>query len=201
MKVLILDNYDSFTYNLVHILGSFDDVELTVCRNNQIAAGRAGDFDRIVFSPGPGIPDEAGIMKEIIRQLAGKIPMLGVCLGHQAIAEVFGARLKNLDKVFHGVASPIKVVVNDPLFDEVPAPFAAGRYHSWVVETEGLPADLEALAFDGAGHMMALRHRTLPIRGVQFHPESVMTEHGMQIMRNFLYKIPVSQENGKTVQS
>ncbi len=187
MNLLVLDNYDSFTYNLVQYLEELLEGEVTVRRNDAIGPEEAARFDAIVLSPGPGLPAEAGIMPELIRALAGRRPILGVCLGHQAIAEAFGGSLINLKEVYHGKETDIHICVADePLFEGLPDPFRAGRYHSWVVDGATLPEVLEVTATDAAGRIMALRHRTLPLHGVQFHPESIMTPHGKQMLANWL---------------
>jgi anthranilate synthase component 2 len=190
MNILILDNYDSFTYNLVHytkeILGSAP----AVFRNDELSLEEVDDFDVIILSPGPGIPKEAGIMPELIRHYQQTKPILGVCLGHQAIAEAFGARLQNLKQVYHGKQTSIHITRPDsPLWKEVPAIFEAGRYHSWSVEKASLPACLHAIAVDEQGEIMAIQHSDLPVFGLQFHPESIMTDYGFQIMSNFLSHI------------
>lgn len=185
MKLLIIDNYDSFTYNLVHLVESLG-TECTVVRNDKISLSEVAQYDSIILSPGPGIPDEAGITKKVIQQFSTSKKILGVCLGHQAIGEVCGGQLINLSEVYHGVATPVQVKVNDKLFDDVPSTFLAGRYHSWVVSEEKFPDELEITATDANGQVMALRHRTHNVRGVQFHPESVLTEHGSKIINNWL---------------
>lgn len=183
-QVLVIDNYDSFTYNLVHYLEELGGA-VTVRRNDKITLEEVGGFDRIVLSPGPGIPDEAGLLKEIIARYASGKRIFGVCLGQQAIAEVFGGHLLNLDQVYHGVATPVKVVLEDYLFKGLPEVFQVGRYHSWVVAPD-LPETLEATALDEAGQLMALRHRQYDVRAVQFHPESVLTPQGKKILENWL---------------
>lgn len=185
-KILVFDNYDSFTYNLVHYVEQLDGVEVTVCRNDKMEPEAAEAFDKIILSPGPGLPAEAGLLLPLIRRYAASKPMLGVCLGHQAIGEVFGAQLLNLEQVYHGVATPLHVVQPGYLYAGLPETFAAGRYHSWVVQEAGFPDTLEITARDENGYIMGLRHRTLDVQGVQFHPESVLTEHGMQLLRNFV---------------
>ena len=189
MRILILDNYDSFTYNLYHIvedlLGEEDTLE--VFRNDKISLGDVGTYDKIIISPGPGLPGEAGNTCELIRHYAHKKSILGVCLGHQAITEVFGGRLQNLDKVLHGVAIPTRVVKSDALlFRGCPDQFDTGRYHSWVPERKSFPPCLEITAIDQGGNIMALQHKTLDVHGVQFHPESVMTTVGRQILKNWV---------------
>ncbi|MBC8303583.1 MAG: aminodeoxychorismate/anthranilate synthase component II [Pelagibacterales bacterium] len=184
MKVIVIDNYDSFTYNLVHYLEELN-CEVTVKRNDQIDIKEIKDYDKIVLSPGPGIPNEAGLLKEIISFYSDSKSILGVCLGHQAIAEVFGAELINLKSVYHGVATEIKVTKEDPIFRNLSSPLKVGRYHSWIVK-EPLPKDLEPLAHDDNGQLMALKHKFYDVRGVQFHPESILTEGGKSLLNNWL---------------
>ena len=184
MRILVIDNYDSFTYNLVHYLEDLA-CEVTVKRNDQLTIEEVADYDKIVLSPGPGIPDEAGLLKTIISTYAETMPILGVCLGHQAIGEVFGGSLFNLDQVFHGVATPIRVVCDDPLFAGLGKQFEVGRYHSWVVE-KPLPEDLLLLAEEDNGQVMAMKHKTYDIYGVQFHPESILSPAGKQLLDNWL---------------
>ncbi len=184
-KVLVIDNYDSFTYNLVHYLEDLD-CEVTVKRNDKLSLEDVDAFDKIVLSPGPGIPDEAGLLKEIIATYASTKSILGVCLGQQAIGEVFGGTLSNLDKVYHGVATNVKTVVADEiLFEGLGNEFEVGRYHSWVVDAN-LPDVLEATSVDENGQIMSLRHKTFDVRGVQFHPESVLTPKGKLILENWI---------------
>lgn len=185
MKTLIIDNYDSFTYNLAHLLKELG-TDVTVVRNDCFRLPLVAAYDKIVLSPGPGIPSEAGLLMDVIRTYAGRKPILGVCLGEQAIGEAFGARLTNLSEVYHGVQTPVHVTRPDYLFDGLPTEFPAGRYHSWVVSPDGLPDTLEVTALSPEGHIMALRHRTLDVRGIQFHPESVLTPQGKRILQNFL---------------
>ena len=186
MKILVLDNYDSFTYNLVHALKKFEGVKVTVIRNDEVMDDEPGLFDKIVFSPGPGIPEEAGKMLAVIRNYAGKRPMLGVCLGHQAIGEAFGGKLQNMNKVLHGIATPIHVTATSYLFKDMPETFEAGRYHSWIVEKEALPSVLEVTALDAEGRIMSMQHRKFDIQGVQFHPESILTPMGEKILENWI---------------
>lgn len=184
-KILVIDNYDSFTYNLVHYLEDLD-CEVTVYRNDEFDIDEIAVFDKILLSPGPGIPDEAGLLKEVIRKYGPTKSIFGVCLGQQAIGEVFGGTLSNLDKVYHGVATMIKTVVDDELlFEGLGKEFEVGRYHSWVVDTN-LPDVLEATSFDENGQVMSLRHKTFDVRGVQFHPESVLTPNGKRILENWV---------------
>ncbi len=187
MKIVVIDNYDSFTYNLVHLVREFG-VEVDVKRNDQFALSELEPYDRIILSPGPGIPSEAGLLLDVIKTYAGKKPMLGVCLGHQAIGEVFGAKLENLKDVYHGVATPIDIVADDVLFDGLPRSIEVGRYHSWVISHEGFPDSLEITAESAEHQIMAVRHKTLNIRGIQFHPESVLTPDGHKIIDNWLNK-------------
>ncbi|MBW6499539.1 MAG: aminodeoxychorismate/anthranilate synthase component II [Bacteroidales bacterium] len=189
MKILILDNYDSFTFNLYHIVESLlpDGNILEVHRNDQIDLDAVGHYDKIIISPGPGLPDEAGITCELIRRYAAEKSILGVCLGHQAIAEVFGGKIQNLEQVLHGVAISTKVVKADALlFRHCPDVFETGRYHSWVADPDTFPKALEITAIDASGNIMALQHKTFDVHGVQFHPESVMTPVGRLILRNWV---------------
>jgi anthranilate synthase component 2 len=186
MKILVLDNYDSFTYNLVHYLEKATDAVIEVHRNDKISLKEIERFDKILLSPGPGIPSEAGILLDIIKKYASKKSILGICLGQQAIAEAFGGSLINLEEVFHGVATPINIIANDYIFKNIPEKLNVGRYHSWVVNKNDLPNELEITAADKFGNIMALRHKTLNVRGVQFHPESILTEYGFDIIANWL---------------
>jgi len=184
-KVLVIDNYDSFTYNLVHYLEDLD-CEVTVKRNNKITLEEVGEFDKIVLSPGPGIPEEAGLLKEIIKAYAPTKSILGVCLGQQAIGEVFGGQLKNLEQVYHGIATTVTLSVEDEsLFNGMDKTFEVGRYHSWVV-VEDLPDCLEATSFDENGQIMSIRHKEYDVKGVQYHPESVLTPDGKKILENWV---------------
>jgi len=186
MKIIVIDNYDSFVYNLVHYLEELDCV-VTVKRNDQFILDEITNYDKIVLSPGPGIPEEAGLLKEVIEEYAAKKPILGVCLGQQAIGEVFGGKLINLPKVFHGVATNIKVLVKDePLFKGMKNNLTVGRYHSWVVSKELFPEVLEITSVDENGQIMSLRHREWDVRAVQFHPESVLTPQGKLIIKNWV---------------
>lgn len=185
-KMLLLDNYDSFVYNIVHAIERLG-YEVDVFRNDKISLDAVGEYDKIILSPGPGIPSEAGILCDVIRKYGSTKSLFGVCLGEQAIGEVYGATLTNLSDVFHGVATDINVIAEDPIFDGVEATFEAGRYHSWCVSSEGLPKCLEVTALDSVeGRIMALRHREHDVRGVQFHPESILTPLGSQIIENWL---------------
>ena len=185
MKIVIIDNYDSFTYNLSHMVKELG-VQVHVVRNDQFQLEQLNAYDKIILSPGPGIPSEAGLLTDVIRTYAGHKPILGVCLGHQAIGEVFGGRLENLSEVFHGVATPCHIIADDPIFKGVQRDITVGRYHSWVVAKEGLPDCLEITAESDEGQVMALRHRMFPIHGIQFHPESVLTPNGVTIIKNFI---------------
>ena len=184
MNILVIDNYDSFTFNLVHYLEELG-CTVTVKRNDQFNLEEVAGYDKIVLSPGPGIPDEAGLLKATIEAYASRIPMLGVCLGHQAIAEVFGGSLTNLSTVFHGVASQMTILQDDALFAGLPSSFDVGRYHSWVVN-KPLPEGFILLAEEENGQVMAFKHETHPIYGVQFHPESVLTPDGKQLLKNWV---------------
>jgi len=183
-KILVIDNYDSFTYNLVHYLEDLD-CEVIVKRNDQLALEEVDAFDKIVLSPGPGIPDEAGLLKEIIAKYAPSKSIFGVCLGQQAIAEVFGGSLINLEEVYHGIATKINITQEDILFEGLPKEIEVGRYHSWVVNPE-LPEVLKATSFDENGQVMSLRHSEYDVCAVQFHPESVLTPEGKKILENWL---------------
>jgi anthranilate synthase component 2 len=190
MKILVFDNYDSFTYNLVHLVEKILHQKVEVHRNDMIGLEKVKEYDKIILSPGPGIPSEAGLLLPLIREYASTKSMLGVCLGHQAIGEAFGGRLVNLSTVFHGVATPVKLChsesVAHPLFKGLPDIIEAGRYHSWIVSDENFPKDLEVTARDDNNYIMGLRHKTYDVQGVQFHPESVLTPMGEVIMRNWL---------------
>lgn len=185
MKTVIIDNYDSFTYNLSHLVKELG-AEVCVVRNDRFNLDDIDAFDKIILSPGPGIPSEAGLLLDVIRRYAGRKPILGVCLGHQAIGEAFGGTLENLSEVFHGVATPCHIIAEDPLFKGIAPDFEVGRYHSWVVSRENIPDCLEVTAVSDEGQVMALRHRTMEIHGIQFHPESVLTPEGRIIIQNFL---------------
>ncbi|MDY4464461.1 MAG: aminodeoxychorismate/anthranilate synthase component II [Prevotella sp.] len=185
MKIVIIDNYDSFTYNLSHLVKELG-ADVTVFRNDKFLLNEIEQYDKIILSPGPGIPSEAGLLLDVIRTYRGRKPMLGVCLGHQAIGEVFGARLTNLSTVYHGVATEGTQYGNDPIFRGMPKRIIMGRYHSWVVDSTSLPECLEVTAMSDDGYIMALRHRHYDIHGIQFHPESVLTPKGRQIVKNWL---------------
>ena len=206
VRLVIIDNYDSFTYNLSHLVKELG-AEVTVKRNDQFDLNELEEYDKIILSPGPGIPSEAGLMCDVIRTYAGRKPILGVCLGHQAIGEVFGAKLENLSEVFHGVATPCHVlpstkinkcdsqvagdlqspIPSDVIFAGLPSDIVVGRYHSWVVSKDNFPDCLEITALSDEGQIMALRHRTFDIHGIQFHPESVLTPDGINIIKNFVF--------------
>jgi len=185
-RILIVDNYDSFTYNLYHLIKELGFLNIEVLRNDKLTLNDVESFGKIILSPGPGVPSEAGWLCDIIQRYASKKSMLGVCLGHQAIAEVFGARLLNLKEVFHGVTTPVQVVKPDMLFEGLPDTFEVGRYHSWVVDSVGFPSSLDVTAIDADGSIMALRHREYDVRGIQFHPESILTPTGARILGNWL---------------
>lgn len=186
-KILLLDNYDSFTFNLFQLVGEVRGAMPDVFRNDKITLEEVKKYDKILLSPGPGLPSEAGIMPELVKQFAPTKSILGVCLGHQCIAENFGARLENMTRVCHGFGLETNITVEDELlFQSVDAQFQSGRYHSWTVANENLPDCLEVTATDAEGRIMALRHREFDVRGVQFHPESILTPQGSQIVRNWL---------------
>lgn len=185
MKTVIIDNYDSFTYNLSHLVKELG-AEVTVIRNDQFKLSDLQEFDKIILSPGPGIPSEAGLLLDVIREYAGKKPILGVCLGEQAIGEVFGGKLINLNEVCHGVQTPIYIQGNDYLFNHLPSEINVGRYHSWVVASEGLPDCIEITAKSDEGYIMAICHKEYDVHGIQFHPESILTPNGKKIIENFL---------------
>jgi len=192
MRILVFDNYDSFTYNLVHLIEKILHTQVEVHRNDQISLDEVEVYDKIILSPGPGIPEEAGLLLPLIKRFAATKSILGVCLGHQAIGESFGGKLVNLEQVFHGLATPIHLtdafssVDKDSIFSGFPASFEVGRYHSWVVDKNGLPDCLQITAEDDNGFIMAMKHNEYDITGVQFHPESVLTPTGEQLMRNWL---------------
>ena len=203
MRILVFDNYDSFTYNLVHLVEKILHEKVEVYRNDQIPLEKVKEFDKIILSPGPGIPVEAGLLLPLIKEYAPSKSILGVCLGHQAIGEAFGGKLVNLSTVYHGVATPVRVIDRQPrvvnegdsrlrshlprdLFLGLPTIFDAGRYHSWIVSSEDFPPDLEVTARDENDYIMGLQHKTYDVQGVQFHPESVLTPRGEDILRNWL---------------
>jgi anthranilate synthase component II len=205
MRILVFDNYDSFTYNLVHLVQKILHEKVDVYRNDQIPLEKVKEYDKIILSPGPGIPVEAGLLLPLIKEYASSKPILGVCLGHQAIGEAFGGKLVNLSTVYHGVATPVRIVSSElsvvsngsdspltahhsrpKLFEGLPDELEVGRYHSWVVSRENFPEELEITAEDDKGYIMGLQHKTYDVQGVQFHPESVLTPRGEDIMRNWL---------------
>ncbi len=196
MKILVFDNYDSFTYNLVHLVEKILHQKTEVFRNDQIPLEKVKEYDKIILSPGPGIPEEAGMLLPLIKEYAATKCILGVCLGHQAIGQAFGGTLTNLSTVYHGVATPIKVVgshqsvagsqYNNDIFKDLGEKIEVGRYHSWIVDEKGFPDELEITARDENGFIMGLRHKTYDVQGVQFHPESVLTKEGEKMMRNWL---------------
>jgi anthranilate synthase component II len=198
MKILVFDNYDSFTYNLVHLVEKIIHQKVEVHRNDQIPLERVKEYDKIILSPGPGIPSEAGLLIPLIKEYAGSKSILGVCLGHQAIGEAFGGKLVNLSRVYHGVATPVKILNENGdaknsankhdknLFKDMPSEFEVGRYHSWIVSEENFPGELTITARDENNYIMALQHKQYDVQGVQFHPESVLTPMGEQILRNWL---------------
>lgn len=186
MKLLILDNYDSFTYNLLHLVEKVSDISVDVIRNDKIKLADINNYDKIILSPGPGLPKNAGIMPELLKKYSSTKSILGVCLGMQAIAENFNSKLKNLETVVHGMATPIEIIQNDFIFEGCPKKFNVGRYHSWVVDAVGFSPDLIVTAIDSDKNIMALKHKTLDVRGVQFHPESILSEYGAEIIGNWL---------------
>lgn len=185
MKIVIIDNYDSFTYNLSHLVKELG-AEVTVYRNDKFELSQLEVFDKIILSPGPGIPSEAGLLLDVIKAYAGKKPILGVCLGHQAIGECFGGKLTNIGEVVHGVATPCHITSVDYLFANLPCDIEIGRYHSWVVDQQDFPSCLEVTSVSDEGYIMSLRHREFDIRGIQYHPESVLTPDGKTILNNWL---------------
>ncbi len=185
MKTVIIDNYDSFTYNLAHLVKELG-AEVDVLRNDKFELEELEKYDKIILSPGPGIPEEAGLLLEVIRTYAGRKPMLGVCLGEQAIGQAFGGKLTNLSEVFHGIQTNVKIKNKDYIFDGLPTEIPVGRYHSWVVDADGFPEELVVTAISPEGQIMALKHREYDVHGIQFHPESVLTPDGKQIIGNWL---------------
>ena len=188
MKILVFDNYDSFTYNLVHLVEKITHIKVDVYRNDQIALEKVRNYDKIILSPGPGIPEEAGLLLPLIKEYAATKSILGVCLGHQAIGQAFGGQLLNLSTVYHGVATPITIdgTKRAPLFEGLPGTVEVGRYHSWIIAEENFPEELEVTARDENNYIMALQHKKYDVQGVQFHPESVLTPMGENILRNWL---------------
>lgn len=185
-KLLILDNYDSFTYNLLHLVEKVSDISVDVIRNDKIKLEDINNYDKIILSPGPGLPKDAGIMPELLKKYSTSKSIFGVCLGMQAISENFNSKLKNLETVVQGMATPIEIIENDFIFDGCPKEFNVGRYHSWVVDSNGISPDLIVTAVDANRNIMALKHKTLDVRGVQFHPESILSEYGAEIIGNWL---------------
>ena len=188
MKILVFDNYDSFTYNLVHLVEKILHIKVDVFRNDEISLDQVEAYDKIILSPGPGVPTEAGLLLPLIKRYAATKSILGVCLGHQAIGEAFGGKLINLDTVFHGVATPIKIIKPTAIFNGLEVEVEVGRYHSWIVDDKNLPSELEVTAIDDNGYIMAMQHKSYDVQGVQFHPESILTPSGEIIIRNWLGK-------------
>ncbi len=186
-KILVIDNYDSFTYNLVHILRElgFGD-QMRIARNDQFELDEVDEYDHLLLSPGPGLPKDAGLMPQVIERYASTKNILGVCLGHQGIGESFGAQLFNLPQVYHGMVTPITIEGDDQLFKDLPSTFNVCRYHSWVIEQGSLPDSMEVTSTAENGNIMSLKHKEYNVRGVQFHPESIMTDHGKALMQNWL---------------
>ena len=186
-KIVVIDNYDSFTYNLVHALNSLTGDRIDVFRNDRVNMDELQSYDLIVLSPGPGIPDEAGSLKEVIARFAPSKRILGVCLGHQAMAEVFGGELENINKVYHGVSTKVKILdTEDYIYKDIPDEFDGGRYHSWIVSKENFPDCFRITAVAENGEIMGMAHKEYDLRGVQYHPESVLTKYGNQIIKNWL---------------
>lgn len=185
MKTVIIDNYDSFTYNLAHLVKELG-AETDVLRNDKFRLEELEPYDKIILSPGPGVPEEAGLLLNVIRTYAGRKPILGVCLGEQAIGQAFGGKLTNLSEVFHGIQTNVKIKNKDYIFSGLPTEIPVGRYHSWVVDTDGFPEELVITAISSEGQIMALKHRKYDVHGIQFHPESVLTPDGKQIVGNWL---------------
>ena len=186
MKILVLDNYDTFVYNLVHYIKQLGFTDVDVYRNDKIALSDVEKYDKILLSPGPGIPNESGIMIDLIKKYADSKSIMGVCLGHQAIAEAFGSELENMDEVLHGVGNKMEVVAEDSIYNELPTSFEVGRYHSWQVKKDTLGDAFKITGVDENGNVMSIRHNSLDVVGVQYHPESVLTEHGLKIVENWL---------------
>ncbi len=194
MKILVIDNYDSFVYNLVHYLETLTSAIIHVAKNDEITLEEVAEYDKIVLSPGPGIPKNAGLMPEIIKHFYTTKSILGVCLGHQALGEFFGFRLKQLHHPLHGISSTVQVYTSEALFENMPATFKIGHYHSWVVEAHE-PSEIKVTAQDIHGNVMAFQHKEYPVFGVQFHPESVLTEFGLELLKNWLYYKPVHTDD------
>lgn len=187
MRLLVLDNYDSFTFNLAHLIQKVSDIPFDVIKNDQIDLKAIEAYDKILLSPGPGVPSEAGIMPELLLRYSGTKSIFGVCLGLQAIGERFNSPLKNLKKVFHGIATPIKLINEDLLFKNCPSDFNVGRYHSWVIDEQNISNELVVTAVDKTNLVMAAKHKSLDVRGVQFHPESILSDQGERILHNWLH--------------
>lgn len=187
MKIVVIDNYDSFTYNLVHAIKKISGLPVDVFRNDEISLKDLEKYDKIVLSPGPGIPEEAGLLLDIIKEFAPKKSMLGVCLGHQAIGEAFGGELHNMKRVLHGIATPVELTeIKSAIFEGLPKTLEVGRYHSWIVKTEKLPDCFEVTSYDKEGFIMSMKHKEYDVQGVQFHPESVLTPLGEKMIENWL---------------
>lgn len=186
MRLLILDNYDSFTYNLVHLIEKVSTLPFDVIKNDQITLSQIAKYDKILLSPGPGLPSEAGIMPQLLKEFSSTKSIFGVCLGMQAIGEAFNSPLKNLESVFHGLATSVTILEEDILFKDLPKQFKVGRYHSWVIDEQKINSDLRITAVDDSGLIMAIKHKSYDLRGVQFHPESILSEHGETILKNWL---------------
>jgi anthranilate synthase component II len=199
MKILIIDNYDSFTYNLVQYLREITEDAIDVFRNDQIALGEIEKYDAVVLSPGPGLPKDAGIILDIIKEYGSHKPILGICLGHQAIAEAFGGSLVNLKKVFHGIATPVSVLNKEGIFKNQEDEITAGRYHSWIADKNSLPDCLQITAEDETGQIMAMKHRQFNVTGLQFHPESILTPKGKDLLKNFISDVSTHLSIQKTV--
>lgn len=188
MRILLIDNYDSFTYNLVHLVEKITGSRVEVVYNDRFSIEDISSFDRLILSPGPGLPKDAGLLKQAVKYACGRIPVLGVCLGHQAIGEVFGAGLKNLTEVYHGVSSTLHTTdFVDPIYKNLSFPIQAGRYHSWVIDPETLPDSLLVTSRDDFGNIMSIRHRSLDVVGIQYHPESILTPDGEKIISNWFF--------------
>lgn len=191
MRLLLLDNYDSFTYNLLQLIEESGCLDYDVVKNDRIDLNTLFNYTHIVLSPGPGLPDEAGLLKEVVRKASDKLPILGICLGHQAIAEVFGAKLKKCSEIVHGEASSLSIIdYENQIFTGIGLPFLAGRYHSWIVDGENLGPDLLVTCVDEHGNIMGLRHRVFNVQGLQFHPESIMTPQGARLIKNWITAKP-----------
>ena len=199
MKLLIIDNYDSFTYNLVQYLRELSSCLIEVHRNDKITITEIEKYDGIVLSPGPGLPKDAGILLEIIENYSKSKPILGICLGHQAIAETFGGQLENLKKVYHGVATTISIIKQEGIFEKLDSEISVGRYHSWVINKTTLPNCLEVIAEDKNGQIMAIQHKNFPVTGLQFHPESVLTSKGKDILKNFIDLMIISNVKNTSI--